>query len=130
MPMSNAELLLSKLTPEGLDLLPFSPYVPMRRSKLLGTCRKWFTENDGKVVWTLQAGVSDKGVLHSAWSPGSRVVDASRSSYVRLDGSVRDYAGLRVIGSDNQILVAECDWGSGTQTVVYLLDNRATPVIG
>ena len=49
-----------------------------------------------RLVTTLQA-TFNGDTLTRLWSPGLRAVDTSRASYVLLDGSRRDYAGMRCI---------------------------------
>lgn len=59
--------------------------------------KSWMKSNDGaNCVTTLQAAVKD-GKVTQLWAPGPRKVDASRSTYVRLDNSRRDYAGMKCI---------------------------------
>lgn len=76
-----------------------------------GTMRAWFTDHEGQAVNTLQGGARP-------WAPLARTVDASRSTYVRLDGSSRYYAGCRVIGvTDDALLVA-----TGGDQILYWVD--------
>ena len=63
------------------------------------SARRWMESHDGAQVNTLQAG-------RHPWAPGAREVDASRATYVKMDGSRRDYAGLRVISASESALFA------------------------
>lgn len=82
-----------------------------------GTARAWFKAHDGARVDTLQAGHDEHGALTSAWFPGARTVDASRSTYVTFDGSRRDYAGTVVLGSTPDALIL----ATGGQVVTYVV---------
>jgi len=73
-----------------------------------GTMKAWFHSHDGDTVRTLQIDVRRDGAL---WAPGPRVVSAG-ASFVNFDGSRRDYAGMRVLGADEQTLVVSDDWHS------------------
>jgi hypothetical protein len=66
------------------------------------TLRKFMEANHGKLVSTVQT--SEDGRV---WMPGAREVDASRATYVLLDGSHRSYAGCTVLAH-----------GEGTMTVL------------
>lgn len=54
---------------------------------------KNFVENHD-MLETLQVKFDDTGKIIELWAPGPREVDASHASYVKLDGSRRDYAGV------------------------------------
>lgn len=73
-------------------------------SSAQGTLRDWMRAHDGVRVDTLQVGLGRR----SAWAPTARVVDASRTTFATLDGSRRDYAGMRVVAAnDDGIMVAD-----------------------
>lgn len=62
--------------------------------------KAWMQANDGRTVQTVQV------QWGTPWVPGPRVVDAgSRATYVLLGGSRRDYAGVRVVASDERSIV-------------------------
>lgn len=85
-----------------------------------GTARAWFTSHDGAQVRTLQATAHETGAVTGAWAPGARTVNASRAGSVRLDGSAREYAGLRVVASSAETLIAVTAWGDDAmQVCVY-----------
>ena len=59
--------------------------------------KSWMVSNDSaNCVTTLQATVKD-GMVTRLWGPGPRKVNASHATYVQLDGSRRDYAGMNCI---------------------------------
>lgn len=69
------------------------------------SARRWFESHHGAEVNTLQAGARP-------WESGAREVDASRSTYVTMGGSRRDYAHLKVIGASASALFAyDADFG-------------------
>ena len=93
------------------------PWAPFYRvltvlptGKGVGTLKAWMQAHDGQRVSTYQ--VKANG---STWGPGPRTVDASRAGSVSLDGSVRDYAGMLVMVSDSDTMVA---YDKGMDTVV------------
>lgn len=101
------ERLTTAASGEHNDLLA---RIPANRAK--GTMRDWFRAHHTNLVETLQLG------RLGVWRPGERRVDASRASFVRMDDSRRDYAGLRVVRlSDDALLVA--DDGDG-EVVLYV----------
>lgn len=59
--------------------------------------KSWMQANEGaNGVTTLQATFSGDEVV-KLWGPGIRAVDASHATYVLLNGSRRDYAGMKCI---------------------------------
>lgn len=76
-----------------------------------GTARAWMQAHDKALVSTLQARVHVSGDVSGVWTPGPRTVDASRASSVSLDGSSRDYRGMRVVAAGPDVLVAVAPWG-------------------
>lgn len=72
----------------------------------MATLKTWMTERNGQTVSTLQ---TDKRTGRT-WQPGARMVDATRATYVTLDGSRRDYAGLRVQHSTAHTLTVSDNW--------------------
>lgn len=76
-----------------------------------GTMRSWFAGRTMTEVDTLQ--VDKRGKV---WAPGPRMVEA-RATLVRLDGSVSDYKGRRVIASDDDTLVVHDTSGFDTVTI-------------
>lgn len=63
------------------------------------TMRDWMEIRRGRQIDTLQ--LSGGGSL---WAPTARIVDPSRSTYVELGGSRRDYRGSTVVGSSDDML--------------------------
>lgn len=77
------------------------------------TMREWFQENHLKKVHTIQC----EGGRY--WKPLFRVVDATRATYVTLDGSRRDYAGWRVeVATSRTLLVSNRKTGDW---IAYIL---------
>ena len=74
-----------------------------------GTMRAWFAAHDGDDVHTLQGGPRP-------WMPGLRVVDASRATYMTMNGSRRYYAGCRVVGATDDALIVT---DSGGTPIIY-----------
>lgn len=66
-----------------------------------GTMRDWFYGKGGLGVTTVQ--VNGMGV----WAPTGRTVSTKAKTYVTLDGSRRDYAGLKVIHADERVLIVD-----------------------
>lgn len=67
-----------------------------------GTMRKWFQDRNGRRVTTIQAS------SYTAWMPTGRTVDATSSAGgVLLNGSAREYAGLRVLHSGERVLIVD-----------------------
>ena len=58
------------------------------------------------------------------WAPGPRMVEA-RATLVRLDGSVTDYKGHRVIGADDDTLVVHNTSGFDTVTIYRAVPRSA-----
>lgn len=65
-----------------------------------GTARDYFKALHGHRVNTIQ--ITRNG---RAWCPGVRTIDATRAGAVRLNDSIRGYAGLHVIATDGATLV-------------------------
>ena len=82
-----------------------------------GTARAWMQAHNGDSVRTLQATVHASGDVYSVWTPGARTVDASRAGSVQLDGSARDYSGLRVVSATPDTLIAVTTWGDDARQV-------------
>lgn len=55
--------------------------------------KAWMQHHHGKRVHTQQRDERTGRV----WEPGPRAVDATRATYVTLNGSRRDYRGMKVI---------------------------------
>lgn len=71
------------------------------------TFKRWMQEHHGATVETVQLDTK-RG---TTWEPGPRVIDAeTRASYVLLDGSRRDYAGMKVERSTDDSIVVSDDW--------------------
>lgn len=85
--------------------------------------REWLTSHDGMRVHTIQ------GNVRSVWAPMDRTVDASRATYVRLEGSRRDYAGMSVKHHTESVLVT-VDSSSDTLCVYFVPGTSADDVIG
>lgn len=80
-----------------------------------GTAKAWFQARHGQLVDTLQA--SQMGL----WGPNGRVIDASRGTYVRLDGSIRDYKGLKVVHVTDDVLMVEDD----LSMIIYVVTTES-----
>lgn len=81
-----------------------------------GTVKKWFENNHGKNVLTIQANFdSDGDMLTNVWFPGVRGIDHGPFSYRRWSGF--HYRGLRVVAATDELLVARTD----TQIMGYLI---------
>ena len=72
----------------------------------MATLKKWMAERNGQTVSTLQTDKRTGGT----WQPGARMVDATRATYVTLDGSRRDYAGMRVLNCTEHAITVADDW--------------------
>lgn len=87
------------------------------------TLRKWASE--GQELNALQVHVKlESGApigLANAWSPGARIVDAVRSTFIEFGtGSRRDFAGLVCYAATDDYWVGFSSWGSDTmELVVY-----------
>lgn len=79
-----------------------------------GTMKAWFTARDGATIHTLQ--VDNRN--GSVWAPLSRVADShSKRGQVALNGSWRDYSGMRVIAAGKDALIVADDW----HTIAYVV---------
>lgn len=79
--------------------------------------RQFFEDNTGRKVDTAQI-MPNGGV----WCPIYRTVDASRKTYVQLDGSRRDYSDLTPIYCHDGILWCAVKTAHGTPgAVVYVV---------
>lgn len=74
--------------------------------------KEWMKAHHGKAVHTCQR---DKRT-GLTWTPGPRTVDASRATYVTLNGSRRDYAGMKVLEKTATRLTVADDWHHITYT--------------
>lgn len=81
-----------------------------------GTMKAWMQERHGRFVQTVQ--VDNR--TSSMWAPGARIVHARASTYVELDGSRREYAGMRVLAVTATTLIVADNW----HTIAYVDDNR------
>lgn len=79
-----------------------------------GTLRAWMQAHHGGKVTTIQIDQNNG----SAWAPMGRTVDASRASSVKLDGSTRDYAGMRVKHTAPNCIIVADDW----HAIAYIAD--------
>lgn len=88
-----------------------------------GSLKKYMLENSGDTVQTLQAVVHLSGAdpvrISNLWAPPSRKVDTSRSTYVLLDGSRRDYSGMVTLCSGDGRWIGFTEYGENVQLVVY-----------
>ena len=79
-----------------------------------GTMRKWMTERHGRKVTTIQ--VTD----YTVWAPTGRVIDAGTyAGKVLLNGSAREYAGLKVLHSGERVLIVD----GKHETIGYYLED-------
>lgn len=80
-----------------------------------GTVKAWFAEHHAEIVDTVQVQPS------KAWAPLNRSINSeSFSGKVLLDGSAREYAGMKVLHADDDMLFASYEFG-GTCYVLYSL---------
>ena len=77
-----------------------------------GTMKEWFYGKGGCGITTVQ--VNGMGV----WAPTGRTASTRAASYVTLDGSRRDYAGLRVVHADANLLIVDGE----RETIAYHLE--------
>ena len=84
-----------------------------------GTMRSWFEGRTMTEVDTVQINKHGK-----VWAPGPRMVEA-RATLVRLDGSVTDYKGHRVIAADDDALVVHNTSGFDTVTIYRAVPRNA-----
>lgn len=82
-----------------------------------GTMSAWFQARHGSAVTTVQVDKRNGSV----WAPIGRVVDArSRKTSVSLNGSSRDYRGMRVEHATDTELVVSDDW----HRIAYFAENE------
>lgn len=74
--------------------------------------KAWMQSCHGKRVHTQQRDKHNGRV----WTPGPRAVDATRATYVTLNGSRRDYRGMKVIEKTAEQLTVEDGWHRITYT--------------
>ena len=70
--------------------------------------KAWLTSHDAKHVDTLQARVLGDGRIVLPWSKPNRKITV-KSNHVRLDNSRRDFAGVRVLASSDNLIVVTDD---------------------
>lgn len=92
---------LANVIERNYDKLPSALTSAMAEPAKSGTMRGWFESKHGQAVSTIQ--ISESG----GWAPMARTVDASRATYVTLDGSRRDYAAMVVIHADSDVLIVD-----------------------
>ena len=64
----------------------------------------WMESHHGKRVYTQQR----SAITGDLWEPGPRTVDATRATYVTLNGSRRDYQGMKIVEkTTDQLIVAD-----------------------
>lgn len=80
-----------------------------------GTMRAWMEARNGRSVTTVQIDRNTGG----AWAPTGRTISATRAGSVQLDGSTRDYAGMRVQHVTADCLIVQDDW----HTIAYLIEH-------
>lgn len=81
-----------------------------------GTMAQWFQARNGSTVHTIQV----DGNTGAIWSPLSRTVDAtSYRGKVLLNGSARDYRGMKVLAVSGNALIVADDW----HTIAYVLEG-------
>lgn len=73
----------------------------------------WMTRHQGALVETAQLTVTDTGMLVRVWAPGARAVKAG-ATFVRLDDSRRDYAGMHAEHSTADVWTG---WDADMRTV-------------
>lgn len=80
-----------------------------------GTMRKWMTGRNGRKITTIQVGD------FTVWAPTGRVIDAkSYAGKVLLNGSAREYAGLKVLHADDRVLIVD----GKHETIGYYLEDE------
>lgn len=88
-----------------------------------GTLKAWMQAHEDQKIETLQVTLrlidAEVDSLSDAWSPGPRLVDASRAASVRLNGSTRDYAGVTTMAATEYVYVGFAKWGSDVQMLCY-----------
>jgi hypothetical protein len=110
--MSDVHHLLMQLQSPNLK----SAISAARHAEPNGTMRAWMQAHEGGYVDTLQVGYKQR-----AWNPGMRRVSVVRPSYVMLDESRRDYAGMVVVASSpNALIVHKRGDFDSAETMVYL----------
>lgn len=104
---------------EKLDNSP-SPLAPVLAKALRvvpvpsGTMRAWMQAHDSQRVHTVQVDNRSGAV----WVPLSRAINSREfAGSVTLDGSIRPYAGMRVLHSAPDLLVVADSW----HTVAYVV---------
>ena len=80
-----------------------------------GTMRAWMERNNGCKVTTVQVNRNDG----TAWAPTGRTIHATRAGSVQLDGSTRDYAGMKVRHATPECLIVSDNW----HTIAYLIEG-------
>lgn len=81
----------------------------------MASVKNWMKDHHGQMIRTVQR--KDNG---SEWAPGSRLLDASPSTYFMLGESRRDYRGLTMVtATEGEAVVRNEDFRTTiTYTVV------------
>ena len=107
---------LRTITRDHADRIPACATVAtaLEDPRATGTMAAWMQARHGRKVTTIQ--VSGMG----AWAPTGREVDARAArSYVLMAGSRRDYAGMRVLHSGDDVLIVTGD----REAIAYIAED-------
>lgn len=87
------------------------------RTPKSGNLKKWFTEhqNDAILTYQWEYDLENPQSVRYYWQPGSRKVSRLRASYVELNGSRSDFAGVKTIYADSEYYVGH----DNRRVVVY-----------
>lgn len=86
-----------------------------------GNLKRWAEAHAGTEILTYQWNYdpNDPSVVRSYWQPGARKL-STRATAMILDGSIRDYAGVKTIYADNQFYVGYSDY----QVIVFATNSN------
>ena len=112
--LENYERLVSLLTQDSDKARFATPKGIIARSY-----KGWLEAHNGQKVDTLQASFPDNTSIPTMpWAPANRVI-TTRATFVLFNDSRRDYKGVKVLASDDNIIVVtdgEQVWAHTTNT--------------
>lgn len=100
---------------------------PTHPTAIVPTARAWMQAHPDDEIRTLQATVHTDGSIVGLWAPGPRRITQMRQSYVRLNDSRQDFAGLAVRHATEDTLITTAARTDGAYgVIVYTVSTVST----
>lgn len=81
--------------------------------------KRWFENREGNELYSLNVTVTPSGKPVNHFPFGARIVDHVGATFATLNSSRVDYAGTRVIASDERSILIAYGWGENTRLTIY-----------